>query len=41
MKLQTLGLTPAQCAIVASVFPFTLIGAVLAALVFRRWNALA
>jgi hypothetical protein len=41
MTPQSLGLTQAQFAIVLSVFPFTLISAVLAALVFRRWNAFA
>lgn len=33
------GLSPAQCAAVAGVFIFTLIGALLLAWAFRRWNA--
>ena len=33
------GLTPVQIALVTGVFVFTLIGAILLALVLKRWNA--
>jgi hypothetical protein len=39
MKRLTMGLSPAQCAIVLGVFAFTLIGAIAVAFAMRRWNA--
>ncbi len=38
MLLPTVGLTRPQIAVVAAVFVFTLIGAVIVALVCRWWN---